>query len=75
MRDAESLMEVEVGDVSSIVPWPAETRLRVHVGTVHIHLPCNARAQRGQHTHTACQPRPHIVRDSTAQTLYSGHSA
>src|SRR4051812_22289597 len=39
MRDAESLVKVEVADVGTNISGPAESYLRVHVRPIHVYLP------------------------------------
>src|SRR6266403_391813 len=38
VRYAESLVQIEVADISSEIGRPAKTDLRIHVRAVHIHL-------------------------------------
>ena len=38
VRDAKSLVQVQVADVRAHVAWPAESHLRIHVCAVHIDL-------------------------------------
>ena len=38
MRDAESLVQIEMADVGAVVAGPAEPDLRVQIGAVEINL-------------------------------------
>ena len=38
MRDAKSLVQIEMTDVGADVARPAQSHLRIHIGPVHIHL-------------------------------------
>src|SRR2546427_5439484 len=39
MRDTKSLGQVEMANILSLVAWPAEADLRIHVGAFHVTLP------------------------------------
>jgi len=39
MRYTEGLMEIEMGDITTIIPQPTQTNLSVHVCTIEVDLP------------------------------------
>ena len=39
MRNAEGLVQIQMADIRTDAPWRGQPHLRIHVGTVHVHLP------------------------------------
>ncbi len=38
MRNAESLVQIEMADIGTVVARPRKSDLRIHVGAVHVNL-------------------------------------